>query len=324
MDWANEEYVKVYRRETDDDLLLSWQALALWRAMLLKFDRAGVIETRRGARGLAALVRIPVDVVESALPELLDDGRLQIIPRGYFAPNFLAAQEARKSDKQRQRESRQRRAWEARQQATRSICGAADIDVTDRDPTSHDVTGDHTASQPVTLSSADPDPDPDPERLAARVRAIQPSTPSVAAYDADSPADRGALAERTYWRVSEARVEMAVELGLPEQLPFQPITPSSRPQAFSELLDRVREEGPGAPRACDRVVENLISQARHTREIEWLSQKAFSSGAWRTAREGDVPASRKAARAGPRAHDPSVGRVEPHQPEEYASGDVKL
>src|SRR5436309_1936659 len=106
MDWSNEEYVKVYRRETDDDLILSWQARALWAAMMIKFDRAGLIETRRRARGLAALVRIPVDVVQAALPELLEDGRVQEVPVGYFARNFLIAQEASKSDKLRQRDSR--------------------------------------------------------------------------------------------------------------------------------------------------------------------------------------------------------------------------
>lgn len=134
MDWANEEYVKVYRRETDDDLVLTWQARALWAAMMVKFDRAGLLETRRGIRGLAALVRIPLDVVQAVLPELLDDGRVLEVPLGYFSPNFLAAQEASKSDKLRQRDSRARRAALAKNSAL-LLRG----DVTNRDRTSREL-----------------------------------------------------------------------------------------------------------------------------------------------------------------------------------------
>jgi hypothetical protein len=134
VDWSNEEYVKVYRRETDDDLILTWQARALWAAMLIKFDRAGLLETRRGVRGLAALVRIPLDVVQAVLPELLEDGRVLEVPLGYFAPYFLAAQEASKSDKLRQRDSRARRAALAKSSAL-LLRG----DVTNRDRTSREL-----------------------------------------------------------------------------------------------------------------------------------------------------------------------------------------
>ena len=153
MDWSNEIYVRLYTRETDDDLALSWEALALWRAMLTKFDRSGFIATKRGARGLAAVVRIPADVVARALPELLDDRRVFEVARspigpGYYAPNFVAAQEASKSDKQRQRESRIRR-------STQTLDG--DITIRDGEITIRDqnVTSGHIASQPVTLSLAE-------------------------------------------------------------------------------------------------------------------------------------------------------------------------
>jgi hypothetical protein len=169
VDWSNEDYVKVYTRETDDDLMLSWQALALWRAMLLKFDRSGLLETRRGVRGLAALVRMPAEIVETALPELLEDGRLESVPAGYFARNFLAAQEASKSDRQRQRDSRERRAANAR--------------VTNRDHTSRAVTPGHDSSQPVTLTSADPLlpllPDPVDPDSAESESGKSPTSPSL-------------------------------------------------------------------------------------------------------------------------------------------------
>ena len=63
MDWSNEPYVKVYTRETDDDLLLSWEALALWRSLLIRFDRAGIIPIKNGWNSVARLVRMPVEVV---------------------------------------------------------------------------------------------------------------------------------------------------------------------------------------------------------------------------------------------------------------------
>lgn len=163
MDWSNEEYVKVYRRETDDDLILTWQARALWAAMLVKFDRAGLLETRRGVRGLAALVRIPLDVVQAVLPELLEDGRVQEVPLGYFSPNFLAAQEASKSDKLRQRDSRARRAALAKSSAL-LLRG----DVTNRDRTSRE------------LAAGD---EPDPGLALPPGDEIDPSDPDVTNRD---------------------------------------------------------------------------------------------------------------------------------------------
>lgn len=120
MDWANERYVRVYQRETVDDQLLSWQARALWHLMLPKFDPAGVIDlSRHGARGLAALLRMPLDLVEMALEELLRDGRVRLVAHGergqwLFAPNYRQAQESQRSEAQRMRDYRARKAAEER------------------------------------------------------------------------------------------------------------------------------------------------------------------------------------------------------------------
>ena len=132
-----------------------------------------------------------------------------------------------------------------------------------------------------------------------------------APYNPDDPRSRGLLAEQTYRRVSDARVELANRLGLPDQLPFPPVTPSSRPRAFSDLLDRVREEGINAPAACDRVVASLLEQAEADRSVEWLSQKAFGSGPWSTARERIPGASRERAPPANRGR----GQPERSQPE---------
>ena len=113
MDWSNEEYVRLYTRETADDLELSWEALALWRAMLCKFDRSGVIPVRNGWPSISRMVRMPLDVVERAGPELVTDGRVRVTKHGFVSPNFTEAQTASKSDKLRQKESRDRRRSQA-------------------------------------------------------------------------------------------------------------------------------------------------------------------------------------------------------------------
>jgi hypothetical protein len=165
MDWSNELYVRLYRRETDDDLLLSWEARAVWHEMLKKFDRSGIIQTRRGALGLAALVRIPAPVVERALLELVEDGRIRQIDTGYFAPNFMAAQETGKSDRLRQKEFRERRREQASSRSSHDSLRARDAplrDVTPSNDESRDVTDRHSELILADLNRSE---------LSARVRA---------------------------------------------------------------------------------------------------------------------------------------------------------
>jgi hypothetical protein len=109
MDWANERYVRVYTRDTESWLCLGWEAQCLLLKMLRKADRAGAVETKRGSKGLAALVVMPADVVERVLPELLEDGCVEQKPSGFLIVNFIEAQEASMSPAARQRDSRERR-----------------------------------------------------------------------------------------------------------------------------------------------------------------------------------------------------------------------
>jgi hypothetical protein len=155
MDWANESYVRMYTRETTDDLELSWEALSLWRALLCKFDRSGLIAAKNGWVSVAKATRFPIEVTERAGAELVADGRVKLVRTGIFAPNFTAAQTASKSDKVRQRESRDRR----REQAA----GVQDAESsTDSATVSQSVTDSHAASRNVTLALAIADPKPVP------------------------------------------------------------------------------------------------------------------------------------------------------------------
>lgn len=304
MDWANEDYVKVYRRETDDDILLSWQAMALWRAMLPRFDRSGVLETKRGVRGLAAIARIPLEVVEPAIEELLGDGRVVRSDTGYFAPNFLEAQETSKSDRVRQRESRMRRAESARSGAkTAQSVAKSVVETTSCHVSSRAVTAGHAESQVVTLSSADPDPQPEQSEPPSA-----PTPPPVQAPDLAALRARGMLAEAFWAQVSAARVAEAEKLRIAGVLPFPKLNPGHQPKAFDELRQRIREEGDNAAAVCEYVLARLTEQARADRTVEWLSEKVFLEGPWRTARER-VPG---AQRAPPR--DRQSGSRPPERP----------
>lgn len=102
MRWEDETYVRLYVRDTPDWKLLGWEARALLVLLLRKVDRAGVLDIgRHGSRGLAAVVEMPFDVVDRALPELLEDKC--VIARGRYIviPNFLEAQSVRTSNRSR-------------------------------------------------------------------------------------------------------------------------------------------------------------------------------------------------------------------------------
>lgn len=148
----------------------------------------------------------------------------------------------------------------------------------------------------------------------------KPANAILSAYDHEDPRARGRLAESTYRQVSDALRAVAAELGLPAPLPFPPIGPSTSAGSFRDLQDRVREEGANAPAVCERVVANLIAQARADRSVEWLAEKSFGERPWRTARAW-TPG--KTARAGPTS-SPTVGRVEPPPASAFRRGVQKI
>lgn len=149
MDWSNERYVRLYCRDTVEWEMLPWEARALWPNLLRKVDRAGILPLgRHGVKGLAALVKLPVEVVEPGLAALLEDGCLVAKGDVLVVPNFLAAQEAKQSDRQRQEESRARR----RASALSVTDGhESSQPVTNRDDESQNVTECHDRSHAVTI-----------------------------------------------------------------------------------------------------------------------------------------------------------------------------
>ena len=137
MDWSNERYVRLYTRDSLTWKLWPWQSRAIFCALLRKVDRAGVLDVgdHDPALGVAAVTEIPPDVVVEFLPALTSCGAVTAQGGTVAIPGFLAAQEARYSDRQRQAESRANRRARA---------------VTKRDEKADPVTDRHTASQSVT------------------------------------------------------------------------------------------------------------------------------------------------------------------------------
>ena len=165
MRWSDERYVRAYVRDTTEWCLLSWQARALFLELLRKVDLSGFIAVgKAGVRGLALVVRMPADVVELALRAedgLLADGCLVEVDGGLMMPNYVEAQSARSSDKQRKQEQRSRDAA-ARLQSGRIVTDGDETGravtpgdqtgqpVTNRDSASQNVTDSHTPSPAVT------------------------------------------------------------------------------------------------------------------------------------------------------------------------------
>lgn len=109
MRWEDERYVRVFTRDTPSWDAMGWEAQALLVLIFRKMDRTGLLALgNSGRRGLAACVRMPIEVVDRALDVLLEDGVLTMSGKDIFCPNFMVAQECAKSDSLRSREKRER------------------------------------------------------------------------------------------------------------------------------------------------------------------------------------------------------------------------
>src|SRR5258708_4976847 len=110
MRWEDERYVRSYTRDTVTWKMLPGESRMLLLGLLRKLHRAGLVGRRGdGVQGIAAMVEVPVDFVERALPELL---KRQVFTWTstfqLFMPNYVAAQESASSDAQRKRDQRER------------------------------------------------------------------------------------------------------------------------------------------------------------------------------------------------------------------------
>ncbi len=308
MDWANESYVRVYTRETDDDLALSWDARSVWRALLTKFDRSGLIETRRGAVGLAAIARVPIDVMERALPELVADGRVRHINAGYFAPNFMVAQETPRSDKARQHDSRAKR-------RARNLVEAPDV--------SHDVTLTSTdprldsaelslgeSHPPELLGSEKEDPG---ESVLAAERRPPPGIPMPGSRDRTVKLNGDAW---QYAAQEHVRLMCEHNLAGSNAWPGLPVGEAKNDlvERTRELLDMCGGDHVAAAAKHKHRVDVAVAEAIRERHLRWLTpMKLFDSEQfWRALEIDPIDAARPRPVRGAKPEEEIVkGRFKP-------------
>lgn len=110
MRFEDELWVKLYKRDTATIMNLGWEARALQREILRKVDRAGILELgRAGMKALSNIARMPLEVVERALPELIAEEVVELRPDGILVmPKFIDAQECASSGAARSRSHREK------------------------------------------------------------------------------------------------------------------------------------------------------------------------------------------------------------------------
>lgn len=110
MRFEDEQYVRLYKRDTTSWLMLPWQGRCVLPLILKACDRAGIIDLGEdGWEGLAVTIKVPLEIVEAAMPEILKRKILVLRPDGIMIwPKFIEAQEAKQSDKARQKSARDR------------------------------------------------------------------------------------------------------------------------------------------------------------------------------------------------------------------------
>jgi hypothetical protein len=146
MNFEDEPYVRFYTRDTLTWKLLGWEGQSVLALMLHgQFDRAGVFDCRgrEPSQAVTTVTGVPLDVTDRALRALLETETWIVRDGRIVWPEYVRAQNCRRSDRIRQQESRELRRTQAMSQQ------------------SHAVTGCHSESQTVTtchpqLSSAHP------------------------------------------------------------------------------------------------------------------------------------------------------------------------
>jgi len=108
--------VKLYVRPTATYRLWPWQTKAIFPWLLARCDGSGLIDVgRHGIQGVAALVEMPLEIVEAGMKSLVEDGTIEAVPRGFLVPKFIEAQEATKTERAKKRDQRERLRSQARE-----------------------------------------------------------------------------------------------------------------------------------------------------------------------------------------------------------------
>lgn len=108
MNWAEEDYVRIYKRNTVEIAAWGWETRAVFWELMRLADEDGSVPCP-SVKGLCALLMMPVEVVEPALTTLCQGGPMDKLENGFQIRNYLAAQRTPRQDAARKREERRRR-----------------------------------------------------------------------------------------------------------------------------------------------------------------------------------------------------------------------
>lgn len=145
MDWSNEPYVRLYSRDTATWRRLRGEGQAVLSLLMRKLDQAGVMDGIVDPYDdVSVAIGLPLEFVKTGLDNLFKNEVFLFKDDVIFMPNFMEAQTASKSDKQRQKESRDNRRAKADFVTKRDTVSQ---NVTDK---SQKVTKCHDSSQAVT------------------------------------------------------------------------------------------------------------------------------------------------------------------------------
>lgn len=153
MNFDDEDYVRVYTRDSPNWLRLSWEGQCVLLLTMRKVGRrSGAIELdgMEPAEALASVIGMPVEVVRVGLDALLARGTAKLSGGMIVLPKFLLAQWARRSDAARKRESRD--SQRVREVNTDEIIAELTTPVTTCHTESHEsqpVTSGHEKSPPI-------------------------------------------------------------------------------------------------------------------------------------------------------------------------------
>lgn len=264
MNWSEEPYVRVYKRDTPESALWPWQSRAIFAELLRKADDAGRLPLgRTGLAGLAALIRMPLEVVEAGVHGLLEDGSLVREDGALVFRNYIPAQYAVRTPAVRMKEMR-----------LRKVRARDDVqeDVSPRDEPLRSVTKENHEENTTPLHAVTSRDD--------AIRALQ-KTP-IPSHPINPPSPRGgdaedeggnappppkrpgrrALADR---RGEEGFFTAAFEEGVERAM--------GKPYAF--------DASPASRRALDDAVDAHHPDRNTAKRVRWISERAEAFARYR-------------------------------------------
>lgn len=181
--------MKFFTRRTVTTESWSWETRAVWPWLLARVDGAGVLDLGKkgGAQAVAIITGMPIEVTTKALIELEADGSIELRPSVIIIPNFIEAQESRKSEAQKKKDQRERHKAQKRAQDA----GIIEAPVPECPAVSPDVPLQLSSAQPSSLKDPAPEAAPVAKLKAKRPKESKPPDPRHAPLVAELDAAFG-------------------------------------------------------------------------------------------------------------------------------------